>query len=157
MTLFAEIYDGDLPPKKDAWKTIAPKQPVEIDELCKGTTTGASVALVKQIETDDWINQLAQGAPAAMTKRDSTLLSDEFMSKTFLDSSILNELFKSESFACKCECAKCKAGTCTECTSDTKCALFGGARSEKTVKECRSKEECDQLDRMMLKMAGVTV
>ena len=92
--LFAEIFDGDLPPKKDAYKTRAVKEVPDIDTMLKGTRTGASDALIKNLETSDWIDQLAQGAPSPMTKKDATLLSDEFISKCYLDKDFVKDLLK---------------------------------------------------------------
>jgi hypothetical protein len=95
--LYQELFDGERPPKPNAWKGIVIKDLPDIDELCKGASTGKGDSLIKQIETDDWITALAQGAPAAMTEKASTLLSDDFFNKSFLDSNFVLDLLKSQS------------------------------------------------------------
>jgi hypothetical protein len=91
--LFQELFDGERPPKPNAWKTSAPKEVPNIDELIKGQRTGASDDFIKNLETGEWISRLADGA-APVQK--SHLLSDEFFNKSFLDSNFVLDLLKSQ-------------------------------------------------------------
>ena len=127
--LFLELFNGDAPPKPGAWKSFRTKPLPNIDAMLEGAATGASDPLVKQIETDDLINQLAQGAPSPLTKKSETLLSDQFMSKHFLTGDdFLKSLSKGEFVGpkCACACSKCKDGAC----KDAKCSNWIAAQKE---------------------------
>jgi hypothetical protein len=131
MSFYNEIYDGDNPPAKDAWKTASapPKEAPPIDDLLKGANTGAANDLVKRIEIEDLTDQLAPGATYAPVKKDSESQQIDDLFKKF----ILNP---DDQRTCKCSCGKCFIGKCMECRAEKKCATFmaGQAAEDKSAK-----------------------
>lgn len=163
--IFEELFNGDKPPIADSWKQAAHNptaEPlsIETDETPSGI---ASIPLEKTIETETWIEILAPGPPSHYTpvrKESAPLLSDDFIKQ------VIAGQFQTPDTApatqkCSYKCEMCAASKCAQCSATDKCgncvAGGHGKKAAKLIKECRTTDELNALDGMMLKAAGVGV
>lgn len=157
---YVAMFDEE-PPKDGAYKSVA-RTPIvpDLSDDFGGSSTGAGIPLEKQVEHEQWIEELVPGVAYTPIRKESsstmTILVDEF----FKDFSAGQQFTVPDTPTGKCNCAcdKCKSGTCADCTMREKCAsCIAQQKKETAVKSCTTKADLDALDAMMLKAAGIRV
>jgi len=158
----------------------SPDPPLSIDDPTFAAFPAGNTAdtLCKQLEDERFVDEIA-GSRDGYTLDEKDRIVKTMSSPTPFRFPVhlpitrdeLTDLLKATSGVCNCECSACTGGHCDECGSDQKCVTYksrqtarsappyeggdtGVVRSKKSKQahECRTKDDLNNLDLMMLKL-----